>query len=302
MQDATGNATRKGRSWARTASLIKYLWPGMGKRGIDTRLTAATPLHDAPKMLAVDDLCLELLEKAPVTIVRCDVEGRVTGVVYTDTSFGHRLYEGGTSFDWHRPEDATRLTQIKRRALSSRQAVREHVTLSATGREYMIMAIPDLDEEGEPQGLTCIGADLTDWLGHFRTNSTDLPLAATATRSRVAQSPQPDALPNSSIAAARALRLDGATHQVRGSRGAKRLTRTEWRLLDYLLRHPGRLISHEELIDEVWGAAYHSEHRLLHDTVSRLRHRLQAAGIAHDPIETVHGVGYRLEVQDYRGS
>ncbi|HSJ56592.1 MAG TPA: response regulator transcription factor [Anaerolineae bacterium] len=69
------------------------------------------------------------------------------------------------------------------------------------------------------------------------------------------------------------------------------LTRTEFDLLHFLLRHPGRVFSRAYLLDAVWGAHYVTGDRSVDNAVLRLRRKLGALG---DCIETVWGVGYRL--------
>ena len=69
------------------------------------------------------------------------------------------------------------------------------------------------------------------------------------------------------------------------------LTRTEFELLHFLLRHPGRTFSRAYLLDAVWGQHYVAGDRSVDNAVLRLRKKLGALGEA---IETVWGVGYRL--------
>jgi DNA-binding response OmpR family regulator len=86
--------------------------------------------------------------------------------------------------------------------------------------------------------------------------------------------------------------------RINGPQARVRLTRTEWTLLACLIERRGRALSHEELLEHVWGPEYAAATHLLHDAISRLRHRFQLAGVRRDPIETVHGVGYRLMTPD----
>lgn len=72
------------------------------------------------------------------------------------------------------------------------------------------------------------------------------------------------------------------------------LTPREFDLLVFLLRHPGRAWTRDQLLDRVWGPSYRGEARTVDSHVRRLR-----AQIGEDPgdprsIETVWGVGYRL--------
>jgi two-component system KDP operon response regulator KdpE len=74
-----------------------------------------------------------------------------------------------------------------------------------------------------------------------------------------------------------------------------RLTPTEWGLLDLLVRAPGRLVSQQDLLHQVWGPAYGRETHYLRVYVAALRKKLE-----HDPASPRHlitepGMGYRFE-------
>ena len=66
-------------------------------------------------------------------------------------------------------------------------------------------------------------------------------------------------------------------------------------VLSCLIRNQGRLVRREIILAEVWGPAYADASALLHDAISRLRRRFTAAGALRSPIETMHGVGYRID-------
>jgi two-component system phosphate regulon response regulator PhoB len=70
---------------------------------------------------------------------------------------------------------------------------------------------------------------------------------------------------------------------------------TEFRLLHFLMKHPGRVHSRPQLLDKVWGDHVFIEERTVDVHVKRLREVLGAAG---SMIETVRGAGYRLVVPD----
>ncbi len=90
--------------------------------------------------------------------------------------------------------------------------------------------------------------------------------------------------------------IDRAAHRVR--RGAKevRLGPTEFRLLDYLMQHPGRVFSREQLLDAVWGSDVYVEARTVDVHIGRLRKALND-GFEDDPIRTVRSAGYSLDVE-----
>jgi two-component system KDP operon response regulator KdpE len=88
--------------------------------------------------------------------------------------------------------------------------------------------------------------------------------------------------------------LDAPARSLRGPQTLVRLSPTEWRLLVRLIEDRGKVLTHATLLRDVWGPGYDDAHHLLHDTISRLRHRFKVAGASADQIETVHAVGYRL--------
>lgn len=69
------------------------------------------------------------------------------------------------------------------------------------------------------------------------------------------------------------------------------LTAKEFLLLTSLLRRPGRVLTRERLLEEVWGEGIAVTHRTVDTHMKRLREKLGAAG---DLIDTVRGVGYRF--------
>lgn len=89
------------------------------------------------------------------------------------------------------------------------------------------------------------------------------------------------------------LRLDPGAFRVGfGSRELK-FGPTEFRLLRFLMAHPGRVHSRERLLDRVWGDQVYIEERTVDVHIKRLREILAQVGCA-GLIETVRGVGYRL--------
>ncbi|MGZ5179592.1 MAG: phosphate regulon transcriptional regulator PhoB [Ramlibacter sp.] len=88
--------------------------------------------------------------------------------------------------------------------------------------------------------------------------------------------------------------LDAGTHRV-GWRGQPlRLGPTEFKLLNFLMKHPERVHSRSQLLDKVWGDHVFIEERTVDVHVKRLREALGDAGAM---VETVRGAGYRLTAQ-----
>ncbi|MFL6128571.1 MAG: response regulator [Mycobacteriales bacterium] len=74
-----------------------------------------------------------------------------------------------------------------------------------------------------------------------------------------------------------------------------RLTPTEWRLLDALVRRPGRLVGRRQLITEVWGPAYTDDTSSLRLYLNRLRHKLEPNPARPRHLLTEPGMGYRYQ-------
>jgi two-component system alkaline phosphatase synthesis response regulator PhoP len=72
------------------------------------------------------------------------------------------------------------------------------------------------------------------------------------------------------------------------------LRRKEFDLLAYLLKHNGRVISREELLEFIWGGSDVSD-RTIDTHIQRLRQKLEQFSEAKDLIETLRGVGYRYK-------
>jgi len=89
--------------------------------------------------------------------------------------------------------------------------------------------------------------------------------------------------------------VDRVAHRVRRADKEIHLGPTEFRLLDYLMQHPGRVFSREQLLNAVWGSDVYVEARTVDVHIGRLRKALNQA-IDDDPIRTVRSAGYSLEV------
>jgi len=94
-----------------------------------------------------------------------------------------------------------------------------------------------------------------------------------------------------SVVTSGSIRLDPEAHQVWVAGIEVDLTATEFRLLETLLRHPGRVFSRDQLLDRVWGITAEVTTRTVDTHINRLRDRLGAQA---EQVETVRGVGYRL--------
>lgn len=90
------------------------------------------------------------------------------------------------------------------------------------------------------------------------------------------------------------LELDRTSHRVRRSGRELHLGPTEYRLLEYLMRSPGRVYSREQLLNGVWGTDVFVDERTVDVHVGRLR-KIINRGRSADPIRTVRGAGYAFD-------
>jgi DNA-binding response OmpR family regulator len=94
------------------------------------------------------------------------------------------------------------------------------------------------------------------------------------------------------------LRVGGVALDIRSRRATVEgreieLTAREFTLLETFLRHPGQVLSREQLLSHVWGYAYDPGSNVVDVYVGYLRKKLGGPRIA-----TIRGMGYRLEVDD----
>jgi DNA-binding response OmpR family regulator len=91
------------------------------------------------------------------------------------------------------------------------------------------------------------------------------------------------------ILAAGDVTLDPATHEVELAGTPVSLTPREYALLEYFLRHPGRVVAKIELLDNVWDATENTDPNAVEVYVGYLRRKL-----GRSVLRTVRGAGYRL--------
>jgi two-component system phosphate regulon response regulator PhoB len=94
----------------------------------------------------------------------------------------------------------------------------------------------------------------------------------------------------------RDLVLDQDAHRVSRAGRPLHLGPTEYRLLEFLLQHPGRVFSREQVLDAVWGRDIHVEPRTVDVHIRRLRKAVNGPG-EEDVIRTVRSAGYALDTE-----
>ena len=92
------------------------------------------------------------------------------------------------------------------------------------------------------------------------------------------------------------IEIDAHAMQLRVSGELVTTTATEFRLLDYLARHPGRVFSRDHLLDAVWGDARFVTPRSVDVYVRRIREKIEADAETPRYLKTMRGAGYRFEI------
>lgn len=92
------------------------------------------------------------------------------------------------------------------------------------------------------------------------------------------------------------IRMDLVRHEVflNGSRSA--FTPKEYELLRYFLIHRGKMLTHKQILKDVWGPAHSDDMQYLRVYVSQLREKIEGKGVDISYIVTEPGIGYRMEI------
>jgi two-component system, OmpR family, KDP operon response regulator KdpE len=93
------------------------------------------------------------------------------------------------------------------------------------------------------------------------------------------------------------LRVDLVRRQVRVGDKDIHLTPIEYKLLTTLVRHAGKVVTHQQLLREVWGPAHTEQAHYARVYMAHLRHKLEAQPARPRYLLTEAGVGYRLAIE-----
>jgi two-component system phosphate regulon response regulator PhoB len=104
------------------------------------------------------------------------------------------------------------------------------------------------------------------------------------------------AVPAKGLLAFHDIAMDLAAHRVMRGERRVHLGPTEFRLLEFLMQHPRRVFSREELLDAVWGPDIHVEPRTVDVHIRRLRKSINGEGEL-DVVRTVRTAGYALDTE-----
>ena len=111
---------------------------------------------------------------------------------------------------------------------------------------------------------------------------------------RRSSGPASDVPPEELPTEATGVRVDRARHEVTVDGTAIELPPKEFELLALLVEHAGRVLTRDQLIDEVWGSNYVGDTKTLDVHIRRLRGRIEVAPQDPRRILTVRGIGYRF--------
>ena len=103
------------------------------------------------------------------------------------------------------------------------------------------------------------------------------------------------AVPEQAVVETAAFTVDLARSLVLRDGQAVHLTPTEWRLVEVLARHVGRLVGQRQLLQEVWGPAYETETNYLRIYLAKLRKKLEPEPSRPRHLLTEPGLGVRLQ-------
>jgi two-component system response regulator RegX3 len=92
------------------------------------------------------------------------------------------------------------------------------------------------------------------------------------------------------------IRMDIDRHQVSMNGAPLSLPLKEFELLEFLMRNAGRVLTRMQLIDRVWGSDYVGDTKTLDVHVKRLRAKIEADPANPKIIQTVRGLGYKMEL------
>jgi len=224
----------------------------------------------APKIMVVED------EESLGVLLRynLEAEGYQVEVVTRGDEADIRLQENVPDLlvlDWMLP------------ALSGIELCRRLRIRPETERLPIIMLTARGEETDRVRGLS-IGAD--DYL--VKPFSTPELIARVKALLRRAK---PEVL--SSVLKVGDIVLDRESHRVYRKKSEIKLGPTEFRLLEFMMRHPGRVFSRGQLLDNVWGETIYIDERTVDVHVGRLRKAVNN-GRMPDVIRTVRGTGYAM--------
>jgi two-component system KDP operon response regulator KdpE len=103
--------------------------------------------------------------------------------------------------------------------------------------------------------------------------------------------------PDQPVLELRGLKMDVARRLVTVDERKIQLTPTEYDLLRILMRNAGKVLTHNQLLKQIWGSAYEGEIHTLRVNISNIRHKIETDPARPQYLVTESGVGYRLRAE-----
>jgi two-component system KDP operon response regulator KdpE len=208
-------------------------------------------------------------------------------------SVGYRVLEAGTGEDALR-EVATRSPDVV--VLDLGLPDLDGIEVTRRLREWSRVPVIVLSARGrERDKIDALDAGADDYVTKpFAMGELLARIRAALRRSSAGPEGEP-----SGVLTAGAVTIDLGRRTVTRDGAPVRLTPTEFRLLATLARHAGRVLTHSQLLREVWGPGYVTQHHYLRVVMVQLRRKLEDEPSRPHLLLTEPGVGYRL--RDDRG-
>ena len=160
-------------------------------------------------------------------------------------------------------------------------------------REWSAKPIIVISARGQEEDkIRALDAGADDYLTKpFATGELMARIRVALRRTAHAGQERPDA-----VLAVGALKVDLDKRQVFVGSEEVHLTPNEYKLLTVLMKHAGRVLTHRQLLREVWGPAYATQTQYLRVYMVQLRHKLERESARPQYLITEPGIGYRLKV------
>jgi two-component system KDP operon response regulator KdpE len=206
-------------------------------------------------------------------------------------AYGYRLHEATTGRDGLAEAKARNpdliLLDLGLPDMDGVEVIRQVREWTATP----IIILSARDQEGVKVAALDLGAD------DYVTKPFGLPELLARLRTALRHARRPDDGNMATVFAAGELTVDLERRLVRRKDQEIRLTATEYKLLTTLIKHAGKVLTHRQLLKEVWGPLHVEEAHYLRVYMRQLRNKLEANPAHPRHLVTEVGVGYRLRIE-----
>ena len=230
------------------------------------------------------------MSEPELRVLVVDDEAAIRRFLHTALStHGYRVYEAGTA-----KEGLARIIDDRPDLVILDLGLPDGdgVDVTRQVREWSQVPIIILSvREAETEKVAALDAGADDYLTKPFGLSELLARIRVAMRRQVREATEP-------VVRAGELTVDLARRAVTVSSEPVSLTPTEYALLRVLALHSGRVLTHKQLLREVWGVGYEAELHMLRVNMSNLRRKIEPDSTRPIYIQTEPGVGYRLKTSE----